>query len=112
MIFWEAHRRSLHDQREFSSYSDRALMAVGRAGTGWSFAFDGNPASFDRQRFVSPAPAAGAGTRAVVVWSGGSASVSVLINTTPPAPARARPTTPAPLPSQTPKPSPTPRKGP
>ncbi|MDR3082552.1 MAG: SMI1/KNR4 family protein, partial [Streptomyces sp.] len=70
MTFREARRRSLHNQREFSSYDDRALMAVGRAGTGWSFAFDGDPAPFDRQRFVSPAAAAGTGTRAVVVWSG------------------------------------------
>ncbi|MFE2278146.1 SMI1/KNR4 family protein [Streptomyces sp. NPDC059454] len=70
MTLWDARRGLLHNRREFSSYDDRALMAVGRAGTGWSFAFDGNPASFDRQRFVSPAPAAGAGTRAVVVWSG------------------------------------------
>jgi hypothetical protein len=35
MTFWEARHRSLHNQREFSSYDDRALMAVGRAGTGW-----------------------------------------------------------------------------
>ncbi|WP_413099890.1 SMI1/KNR4 family protein [Streptomyces sp. Inha503] len=70
MTFWEARHRSLSDQREFSSYDDRALMAVGRAGTGWSFAFDGDPAPFDRRRFVSPAAAASAGTRAVVVWSG------------------------------------------
>ncbi|MFC8392531.1 MULTISPECIES: SMI1/KNR4 family protein [unclassified Streptomyces] len=70
MTLWDARSRLLHNRREFSSYDDRALMAVGRAGTGWSFAFDGDPASFDRQRFVSPAPAAGADTRAVVVWSG------------------------------------------
>lgn len=70
MAFWEARHRPPHDQREFSSYDDRALMAVGRAGTGWSFAFDGDPAPFDPRRFVSPAAAAGAGTRAVVVWSG------------------------------------------
>ncbi|WP_371102887.1 SMI1/KNR4 family protein [Streptomyces sp. PU_AKi4] len=70
MTLWDARSRLLHDRRELSSYDDRALMAVGRAGTGWSFAFDGDPAPFDRQRFVSPAPAAGAGTRAVVVWSG------------------------------------------
>ncbi len=69
MTSWEARHRSLRNQREFSSYDDRALMAVGRAGTGWSFAFDGDPAPFLRQRFVSPAAAAGAGTRAVVVWS-------------------------------------------
>jgi SMI1/KNR4 family protein SUKH-1 len=70
MTFWEAHGERLLGRREFSSYDDRALMAVGRAGTGWSFAFDGEPAPFARQRFVSPAAAAGAGTRAVVVWSG------------------------------------------
>jgi hypothetical protein len=70
MTFWEARRRLLDNQREFSSYDDRALMAVGRAGTGWSFAFDGDPAPFDQRRFVSPAAAASAGTRAVVVWSG------------------------------------------
>jgi hypothetical protein len=70
MTLWDARSRLLHNRREFSSYDDRALMAVGRAGAGWSFAFDGDPAPFDRRRFVSPAPAAGAGTRAVVVWSG------------------------------------------
>ncbi|GGV58932.1 cell wall assembly protein [Streptomyces griseoloalbus] len=70
MTFWEARHRSSHRRTEFSSYDDRALMAVGRAGAGWSFAFDGEPAPFDRRRFVSPAAAAGAGTRAVVVWSG------------------------------------------
>ncbi|MEU0388406.1 SMI1/KNR4 family protein [Streptomyces chartreusis] len=70
MTSWEARHRALRDQREFSSYDDRALMAVGRAGSGWSFAFDGAPAGFDRWRFVSPASAASEGTRAVVVWSG------------------------------------------
>jgi hypothetical protein len=70
MTLWEARRSSLRDRTEFSSYDDRALMAVGRAGTGWSFAFEGDPAPFHRQRFVSPAVAAGTGTRAVVVWSG------------------------------------------
>ncbi|MFE1946682.1 SMI1/KNR4 family protein [Streptomyces massasporeus] len=69
MTSWDAHTSSLRDKREFSSYDDRALMAVGRAGTGWSFAFDGHPAPFDRRRFVSPAAGASAGTRAVVVWS-------------------------------------------
>ncbi|MEU6087173.1 SMI1/KNR4 family protein [Streptomyces sp. NPDC047085] len=70
MTLRDARRRSSHSQGEFSSYDDRALMAVGRAGTGWSFAFDGDPAPFHQQRFVSPAAAASAGTRAVVVWSG------------------------------------------
>jgi hypothetical protein len=70
MTCWEARRGALRGRAEFSSYDDRALMAVGRAGAGWSFAFDGDPAPFDRRRFVSPAAAASAGTRAVVVWSG------------------------------------------
>ncbi|WP_320783544.1 SMI1/KNR4 family protein [Streptomyces sp. CRN 30] len=70
MTHWDARHRLSHNRRESSSYDDRALMAVGRAGTGWSFAFDGEPAAFSRQRFVSPASAASAGTRAVVVWSG------------------------------------------
>ncbi|MET9816716.1 SMI1/KNR4 family protein [Streptomyces sp. NPDC006355] len=70
MTLWEARRGSLGSRQEFSSFDDRALMAVGRAGAGWSFAFDGDPAPFDQRRFVSPAAAAGAGTRAVVVWSG------------------------------------------
>ncbi|WP_217255054.1 SMI1/KNR4 family protein [Streptomyces sp. AC602_WCS936] len=68
--FRQARRGSSQSRQEFSSYEDRALMAVGRAGAGWSFGFDGEPGSFDRQRLVSPAAAASAGTRAVVVWSG------------------------------------------
>ncbi|MGW1270704.1 SMI1/KNR4 family protein [Streptomyces sp. NPDC002491] len=70
MTFREARRKSLEGRREFSSYDDRALMAVGRAGADWSFAFDGDPAGFSGQRFVSPAAAASAGARAVVVWCG------------------------------------------
>ncbi|PPS70654.1 MULTISPECIES: SMI1/KNR4 family protein [Streptomyces] len=70
MTWWEARRAWLSGRREFSSYDDRALVAVGRAGAGWSFAFDGDPAPFDRRRFVSPAVSAAAGARAVVVWSG------------------------------------------
>ncbi|MET9352797.1 SMI1/KNR4 family protein [Streptomyces sp. NPDC006617] len=70
MTSWEARHGSSRGRGEFPSYEDRALLAVGRAGAGWSFAFDGDPAPFDRQRFVSPAAAACAGTRAVVVWSG------------------------------------------
>ncbi|MFI0266956.1 SMI1/KNR4 family protein [Streptomyces luteogriseus] len=69
MTSWDAHRGSLRGKREFPPYDDRALMAVGRAGSGWSFAFDGHPAPFDRRRFVSPAAGASGGTRAVVVWS-------------------------------------------
>ncbi|MFF9283004.1 SMI1/KNR4 family protein [Streptomyces griseosporeus] len=70
MTFWEARHRALEGRTEFSSYDDRALVAVGRAGSRWSFAFDAEPAPFIEERFVSPAAAAGAGTRAVVVWSG------------------------------------------
>ncbi|MER7929188.1 SMI1/KNR4 family protein [Streptomyces sp. NPDC096057] len=70
MTLWDARHTSTADQREFSSYDDRALVAVGRAGTDWSFAFDDRPAPFHRPRFVSPAATAGVGTRAVVVWSG------------------------------------------
>ncbi|MEE1942914.1 SMI1/KNR4 family protein [Streptomyces sp. TRM 70361] len=70
MTSWEARTRLRGDRTEFSSYDDKALMAVGRAGAGWSFAFDGSPAPFGRQRFVSPAAAASEGGRAVVVWSG------------------------------------------
>ncbi|MFH9863641.1 SMI1/KNR4 family protein [Streptomyces sp. NPDC017202] len=72
LTLWETRRRLSQDQREFSSYDDRALVAVGRAGAGWSFAFDGDPAPFAPGRFVSPAASASAGsdTRAVVVWSG------------------------------------------
>lgn len=70
MTRWEAHREAYRGRRESSSFDDRALMAVGRAGDGWSFAFDGDPARFDVERFVSPAVAASAGgVRAVVVWS-------------------------------------------
>ncbi|MFD5142880.1 SMI1/KNR4 family protein [Streptomyces sp. NPDC058401] len=67
---YEARRRLFRGQKDSSSYDDKALMAVGRAGTRWSFAFDCDPAGFDPQRFVSPAAAASEGTRAVVVWSG------------------------------------------
>ncbi|GAA2248521.1 SMI1/KNR4 family protein [Streptomyces amakusaensis] len=51
-----------------TSYDDRALARIGQAAPGWSFAFDGAPAGFDEERFVSPAAAASQGTRAVVVW--------------------------------------------
>ncbi|MGY4976197.1 SMI1/KNR4 family protein [Streptomyces sp. 900105755] len=51
-------------------WADRALTAVGRAGPGWSFAFEPGPgAGFDERRFVSPGLAASRGTRTVTVWS-------------------------------------------
>lgn len=69
MLRWEAHT-SLRSNRETSTWDDRALAAVGRAGPGWSFAFEPRPGQhFDEQRFISPARAASHGTRAVVVWS-------------------------------------------
>ncbi|MFJ2157897.1 SMI1/KNR4 family protein [Streptomyces sp. NPDC087856] len=70
MTLWDARHKTTGNQREFSSYDDKAFVAVGRAGTDWSFAFDDRPASFHRPRFVSPAATASTGTRAVVVWSG------------------------------------------
>ncbi|GAB2583908.1 SMI1/KNR4 family protein [Streptomyces capparidis] len=70
MTLWEAQSSLRHNRTESSSYDDKALMAVGRAGPHWSFAFDDDPAPFDAQRFVSPAAPASTGTRAVVLWSG------------------------------------------
>ncbi|WAL99308.1 SMI1/KNR4 family protein [Streptomyces sp. Je 1-369] len=70
MTSHDARHRRNSGKREFSSYDDKALVAVGRGGPGWSFAFDHDPAPFAPQRFVSPAAAASEGTRAVVVWSG------------------------------------------
>jgi cell wall assembly regulator SMI1/tellurite resistance protein len=69
MTSWETQRRR-HGNREVSTWDDRALVSVGRAGPDWSFAFE--PAQgrgFDERRFVSPAVAASPGTRALVVWS-------------------------------------------
>lgn len=63
MTLWDAYR-ARDDKGEFSSYEDKAVMAVGRAGPGWSFAFDGEPAPFPGQRLVSRrAPRAGAPVR-------------------------------------------------
>ncbi|MEI5101450.1 hypothetical protein RB200_26655 [Streptomyces sp. PmtG] len=52
-----------------SSYDDAPLAVVGRAGPGWSFAFDGEPRPFHEPLFASPAAAASRGGRAVVVWA-------------------------------------------
>ncbi|MET8603537.1 SMI1/KNR4 family protein [Streptomyces rubiginosohelvolus] len=70
MTSFEAHSRWLRGRREFSSFDDRALVVVGRAGARWSFAFDGDRPRLAPQRFVSPAAAACADARAVVVWGG------------------------------------------
>ncbi|WP_329136961.1 SMI1/KNR4 family protein [Streptomyces sp. NBC_01476] len=68
MTAWEARSRLLKIG-ESSSYDDRAVVGVGRAGDGWSFAFDGQPGPFSERRFTSPAAAASVPGRAVVVWS-------------------------------------------
>ncbi len=70
MNSYETHIRWLAERRKLSTCDDRALMAVGRAGTGWSFAFDSGSTHLAPQRFVSPAAAATADAdyRAVVVW--------------------------------------------
>ncbi|MER7350890.1 SMI1/KNR4 family protein [Streptomyces aurantiacus] len=62
MARWEA------DARGSLPY-DEALVAVGRAGPGWSFAFDADPLPFHAPRFASPAVAASRNGRAVVVWA-------------------------------------------
>ncbi|MFJ2740623.1 SMI1/KNR4 family protein [Streptomyces sp. NPDC087440] len=60
----------------FSTSDDPVLFRVGRTAAGdWSFAFDDNPAPFDAERFVSPAPSASAGGRRAIAvradrWGG------------------------------------------
>ncbi|MFI8201395.1 SMI1/KNR4 family protein [Streptomyces sp. NPDC085937] len=50
-------------------WEDRAVVAVGRTGSGWAFGFDTAPrASEPRTFFVSPAAGASRGGRAVVLW--------------------------------------------
>ncbi|MEU7579915.1 SMI1/KNR4 family protein [Streptomyces sp. NPDC041068] len=68
MTLWDADAK-LRSNGFSSSYDDKALVAVGRAGHGWSFAFDNRPQGFDEERFVSPAVAASQHGRAVVVWA-------------------------------------------
>ncbi|QEU96916.1 SMI1/KNR4 family protein [Streptomyces kanamyceticus] len=68
MTLWDA-RSKLRSGGTSSSYDDKALVAVGRAGGGWSFAFDGMPKPFNEARFTSPAVAASRHGRAVVVWA-------------------------------------------
>ncbi|MFF1272146.1 SMI1/KNR4 family protein [Streptomyces marokkonensis] len=61
-----------HDvrQRDDSApWEDRAVVAVGRTGSGWVFGFDTAPlASGPGNFFASPAAAASPGGRAVVLW--------------------------------------------
>ncbi|MBM7168689.1 hypothetical protein JQK87_09755 [Streptomyces sp. G44] len=72
MTLWDARHASRSDGdsgvRTRSSYDDKALVGVGRAGPGWSFAFDNHPQPFNEARFVSPAAVASRHGRAVVVW--------------------------------------------
>ncbi|MFG2440723.1 SMI1/KNR4 family protein [Streptomyces sp. NPDC048508] len=67
---WDVTRHHRSGQRVFSSYDDKPLLSVGRAGPDWSFALEQDPsARFDTERFVSPAPTASAGGgRAIVIW--------------------------------------------
>ncbi|MFC9502913.1 SMI1/KNR4 family protein [Streptomyces sp. NPDC057002] len=69
MKLWRARLGRHGNGRSAAPWEDRALAAVGRAGSGWSFAFDAEPGHFHEQTFRSPAGAASRGTRAVVVWS-------------------------------------------
>ncbi|MEU3608801.1 SMI1/KNR4 family protein [Streptomyces sp. NPDC035033] len=66
----EARRTRVRHPGEFSSYGDGPLLAFGRAGAGWSFAYDTDARRLDPDRFLSPAADASAGTRAVVVCGG------------------------------------------
>ncbi|MEU9238365.1 SMI1/KNR4 family protein [Streptomyces sp. NPDC048385] len=66
---WDARTRFRADE-SVPPWADTALTAVGRAGPGWSFAFEAAPrGGFDARRFVSPGLAASRGTRTVTVWS-------------------------------------------
>ncbi|MFF9899100.1 hypothetical protein [Streptomyces longispororuber] len=75
MTLWDARHasRSNGDSgvRTTSSYDDKALVAVGRARSGWSFAFDDDPQPFNGDRFVSPA--ATASRHGARWWCGGEA---------------------------------------
>lgn len=69
MSLWDARFR-LRDNRETSTWDDKALAAVGRASSGWSFVFETRPSRhFHERRFASPAVPASRGTRAVVILS-------------------------------------------
>ncbi|WP_371792083.1 SMI1/KNR4 family protein [Streptomyces sp. NBC_01471] len=66
---WDVSRHHRPGRRSSSSYDDKALLSVGRAGAGWSFGIDDSPNGFSTDRLVSPARAASArGGRAIVVW--------------------------------------------
>lgn len=63
-------RRALrpHEREGVELWEDRAVVAVGRTGASWSFAFDGYSHHYLGDLFLSPAVAASASGRAVVVW--------------------------------------------
>ncbi|MER7053340.1 SMI1/KNR4 family protein [Streptomyces sp. NPDC000351] len=56
-------------RNEAAPWEDRAVMSVGRTGSGWAFGFDAAPrTSVAGSFFVSPAAAASRDGRAVVLW--------------------------------------------
>ncbi|MFJ8194725.1 SMI1/KNR4 family protein [Streptomyces sp. NPDC096094] len=57
-----------HEREGVELWEDRAVVAVGRTGEGWAFAFDGHSQHHLNERFVSPAASASLSGRAVVVW--------------------------------------------
>ncbi|MGR6998622.1 hypothetical protein ACU686_11870 [Yinghuangia aomiensis] len=64
-------RIEVGNRRAGNPWDDRALMTVGRAGSGWSFAFAGEYAPPDADRLRSPAVPASRATpdgRAVALW--------------------------------------------
>ncbi|WP_435280904.1 SMI1/KNR4 family protein [Streptomyces koelreuteriae] len=68
MELWRARQGRSGNGLSATPWEDRALAAVGRAGPGWSFAFDVEPWHFHERTFRSPAGPASRGSRAVVVW--------------------------------------------
>ncbi|MBB6439713.1 hypothetical protein HNQ79_006225 [Streptomyces candidus] len=71
---WKVRRYHRMEEQRASVPQDRALLRVGRAGAGWSFGFEEDPAGrHSAHWFRSPAPAASSrGGRAIVVWGGWS----------------------------------------
>ncbi|WP_329457285.1 SMI1/KNR4 family protein [Streptomyces sp. NBC_01497] len=67
MTRWES-RRQGRSSPGSSTWRDEGNAMVGRAGPGWSFAFEAETEGFVEQWMVSPGTAASHGTRAVTVW--------------------------------------------
>jgi hypothetical protein len=57
-----------HEREGVELWEDRAVVAVGRTGEGWAFAFDGHCRHYLNERFLSPAAAASPSGRAIVMW--------------------------------------------